>query len=267
MQVLVAQLSWLKIPASMNHSAREGASGQCSYLQGSGGCWNKQFSFHPQPGDHLPSCSFNMSHPRKRQKLAQASAEKSGSNENTVLASLSRSITPPLTARAQRSLPRHLDLHNESQSEVEELQIHEANREKLSHKSQERPRVIRSPIQLTRIRDLPEEKNVDTVQLRDILGDPLIRECWQFNYCFDVDFLMRQFDADVRNLVLVKIVHGSWKQDSPNRIRIDVRPSFIPGAVVVVYVLSMFRKPVLATRMSRLLWHICQNPLEHITQR
>jgi len=28
------------------------------------------------------------------------------------------------------------------------------------------------------------------VGLRDILGDPMIRECWQFNYLFDVDFLM-----------------------------------------------------------------------------
>lgn len=49
---------------------------------------------------------------------------------------------------------------------------------------------ISSPIQLTRIRDLDASKNVDTVGLDDILGDPLIRECWQFNYLFDVDFLM-----------------------------------------------------------------------------
>lgn len=167
-----------------------------------------------------------MSHPRKRQKLSQASAdaEKHDSNETTILASLSRSITPPLTARAQDSLPGHLDQHNESQSEVGELHIHKTNREELALKSRERPHVIRSPIQLTRIKDLPKEKNIDTVQLRDILGNPLIRECWQFNYCFDIDFLMKQFDADVRNLVQVKIVHGSWKQDSPARVRIDVRP-------------------------------------------
>lgn len=65
--------------------------------------------------------------------------------------------------------------------------------------------------------------NVDTVKLRDILGDPLIKECWQFNYCFDVDWLMEQFDPDVRDSVAVKVVHGSWKRDSPNRQRIDVR--------------------------------------------
>ena len=51
-------------------------------------------------------------------------------------------------------------------------------------------KVIPSPIQLTRIRDLPPQCNVDTVSLKDILGDPLIRECWQFNFCLDLDFIM-----------------------------------------------------------------------------
>jgi len=50
----------------------------------------------------------------------------------------------------------------------------------------------------------------------------MIRECWQFNFLIDVDFLMSQFDEDVRDLVKVKVVHGSWKKDAPNRIRIDV---------------------------------------------
>ena len=64
--------------------------------------------------------------------------------------------------------------------------------------------------------------NADTIKLKDLLGDPMIRECWQFNYCFDVDFLMSQFDEDVRGLVRIKIVHGSWKKEAPNRILIDV---------------------------------------------
>jgi tyrosyl-DNA phosphodiesterase-1 len=49
---------------------------------------------------------------------------------------------------------------------------------------------IASPIQLTRIRDLAPHQNVDTVQLKDILGNPLIRECWNFNFLFDIDFVM-----------------------------------------------------------------------------
>lgn len=50
----------------------------------------------------------------------------------------------------------------------------------------------------------------------------MIRECWQFNYLFDVDYLMSQFDEDVRDLVIVKVVHGSWKREASNRIRVDV---------------------------------------------
>lgn len=33
---------------------------------------------------------------------------------------------------------------------------------------------------------------------------------------------MSQFDEDVRNLVKVKVVHGSWERESANRIRVDV---------------------------------------------
>jgi len=49
---------------------------------------------------------------------------------------------------------------------------------------------IPSPIQLTRIERLPSHQNVDTVGLRDLLGDPLIKECWNFNFLFDLDFVM-----------------------------------------------------------------------------
>ncbi|KAL8788051.1 MAG: hypothetical protein Q9195_007465 [Heterodermia aff. obscurata] len=82
-------------------------------------------------------------------------------------------------------------------------------------------RLIPSPIQLNNIPELPASSNVDTVSLRDILGDPLISECWLFNYLFDVDFLLSQFDEDVRELIQIKLVHGSWKRDDTNKIRID----------------------------------------------
>lgn len=96
------------------------------------------------------------------------------------------------------------------------------------------PRLIPSPIQLTHIRDFPSQKgyNADTVRLRDILGDPMIRECWQFNYLFDVDFLMSQFDEDVRGLVQVKVVHGSWEKEAPNRIRIEVCLCPFPSVIL-----------------------------------
>lgn len=123
------------------------------------------------------------------------------------LASLNRSITPP----SRRST------HSRSQSsrsgDVE------------SHGYARQSSTIPSPVQLTHIRDIPDSSgyNEDTVKLRDILGDPLIKECWQFNFLFDVDFLMDHLDPDVKDLVQVKVVHGSWKREAPNRIHIEVR--------------------------------------------
>ena len=49
---------------------------------------------------------------------------------------------------------------------------------------------IPSPIQLNHVQDLPAKGNVDTLRLSDVLGDPMIRECWLFNYLFDIDFVM-----------------------------------------------------------------------------
>ena len=50
--------------------------------------------------------------------------------------------------------------------------------------------IVSSPIELNRIEGLSDYSNLDTVSLRDIVGDPLIKECWVFNYLFDVDFLL-----------------------------------------------------------------------------
>lgn len=83
-------------------------------------------------------------------------------------------------------------------------------------------KLLPSPFRLTTIRDLPPESNVEAVSLGDLLGDPLISECWEFNYLHDVDFLMSHFDEDTRSLVKVHIVHGFWKREDPNRLALGV---------------------------------------------
>lgn len=166
-----------------------------------------------------------MDGPAKKPKLssechmptANADADTSSSTptENG-LASLHRSITPPPSRRRKSSIPTPQEPHPKIQEQQQQQQ-----------QKQSKPTVLLpSPTQLTHIRDLPPSSgnNAETVQLRDILGDPMIRECWQFNYLFDVDYLMSQFDEDVRGLVQVKVVHGSWKRDAPHRIRVDVLP-------------------------------------------
>lgn len=84
---------------------------------------------------------------------------------------------------------------------------------------------IKSPWHLTWIQDLPEEDNRDAVSLRDLLGDPLIAECWEFNFLHDIHFLMDAFDSDTRHLVKVHVVHGFWKREDEGRIAIEVRCS------------------------------------------
>lgn len=81
----------------------------------------------------------------------------------------------------------------------------------------------KSPWQLTWIRDLKESNNHDAITLKDILGDPLISECWEFNYLHNIPFLMEAFDSDTRGLVSVHVVHGFWKQEDPSRLDLLVR--------------------------------------------
>lgn len=83
----------------------------------------------------------------------------------------------------------------------------------------------KSPWQLTWIRDLPEELNQDAVTLKDILGDPLISECWEFNYLHDLGYLMGSFDPDTRHLVDVHVVHGFWKREDPQRLALSADAS------------------------------------------
>ncbi|KAL9124949.1 MAG: hypothetical protein Q9217_005782 [Psora testacea] len=92
---------------------------------------------------------------------------------------------------------------------------------------------IPSPVQLNFVSEFPASSNVDTISLGNILGDPLIKECWLFNYLFDVDFVMKQFDPDVRNLVQVKIVHGSWRKEDKNGSGVEEGAKRYPNIQVV----------------------------------
>jgi len=170
---------------------------------------------------------------------------------STPLNSLHRSISPPLRTRSQgpdQSYSACPELANDKIGTEQENVPHSQRPENLSL------RLVPSPVQLTHIRDYPASKgyNNDVVRLRDILGDPMIRECWQFNYMFDVDFLMSQFDEDVRSLVTVKVVHGSWRKESPNRMMIDVNTSLFQEYIYFKKLINQCRKGALAIPMLSL---------------
>lgn len=123
---------------------------------------------------------------RKRQRLNN---ESSTTNGRDLHSSLTGSISPPPLRRA-RTTPA--------------------------------PKFMASPFQLTSIRDLPSSSNLDAVSIKDILGDPLIAECWEFNYLHNLDFLMDAFDDDVRDLVKVHVIHGFWKNEDTSRLSLKV---------------------------------------------
>jgi tyrosyl-DNA phosphodiesterase-1 len=112
---------------------------------------------------------------------------------------LDKPISPPLSKRKSPALQGHMlsptwgfdDVPNKSytmaplSSEAQEHDI--GGRDSPRTKS---TLYVPSPFQLTHIQDLVPRQNVDSVQLKDILGDPMIKECWNFNFLFDLDFVM-----------------------------------------------------------------------------
>ncbi|KIV89564.1 hypothetical protein PV10_06954 [Exophiala mesophila] len=181
------------------------------------------------------------SRPSKRQKraaspvLGRQSNSTSGTmpdaasirkNRSTFLDSISRSISPPKIQRSTSVSEEEPSNAARGSSEVKQSPHQPIPRPMAAQTVQDVPsstgvKFISSPFKLTTIRDLPGSQNVDTIGLSDILGDPLIREAWVFNFCFDVDWLMDHFDPDIRSMVKVKIVHGSWRREDDNRIGIE----------------------------------------------
>lgn len=150
----------------------------------------------------------------KRRRLSRDGDSDDNQNASKAFPySLSRSISPP---RMRRARPEA------ASSEASQPIVASVSSEPEKKTS---ARVIKSPFELTWIRDLPEAANTDAVTLKDILGDPLIAECWNFNYLHDINFLLAAFDEDVRQSVKVNVVHGFWKKEDPNRLMLQVSQS------------------------------------------
>ncbi|KAF2836085.1 phospholipase D/nuclease [Patellaria atrata CBS 101060] len=140
--------------------------------------------------------------------------------------SLERGISPPTLVRRRNERVTlfqdedynpTMDFDSGRITEVKNLSSYPET----SKQEEDSIKFIPSPIQLTRIRDLGPECNVDTVGIEDILKDPLLKECWQFNFLFDIPFLMAALDEDVRSTVAIKIVHGFWKREDERRINLE----------------------------------------------
>ncbi|ROW04428.1 hypothetical protein VMCG_04983 [Cytospora schulzeri] len=156
-----------------------------------------------------------MEPPNKRRRLSIEHNERdtAGTPGRSTPRSLSHPVSPPRRRNRPKATPTET---TQSPTEPASSKSKSAETE-----TETGTKTFKSPFQLTWIRDLPDEANTDAVTLGAILGDPLIAECWDFNYLHDIDFLLSHFDQDVRQLVKVHVVHGFWKQEDPSRLMLQ----------------------------------------------
>lgn len=161
-----------------------------------------------------------MDPPSKRRRLSNddTGSQKASDKAPTSLRSLDHPVSPP---PRKKTRPNGLSIEQFGDSETKNSATSDMS-------SLTSSRVISSHFHLTWVQDLPEASNADAVTLRDILGDPLIAECWNFNYLHDLDFIMAAFDQDVRDLVQLHLVHGFWKKEDASRLMLQVSLSSRP---------------------------------------
>jgi tyrosyl-DNA phosphodiesterase-1 len=119
-------------------------------------------------------------------------------NQSSIRKGLDKPISPPLSRRKGLTGTDHILAPTWSFDDVpRKLHITkplspnaQTDKAKTDSPKTESTSYISSPFQLTHIQDLAPHENVDAVQLKDILGDPMIKECWNFNFLFDLDFVM-----------------------------------------------------------------------------
>ncbi|KAJ1299291.1 hypothetical protein OPQ81_003781 [Rhizoctonia solani] len=160
-----------------------------------------------------------MERPPKRRRMTEKDGVDDGDDDlfgkgatSEAMGSLPHSLSRPISPPRRKSRPQS--------SPPPEL-FTSASSATRSSSGQDEGKVFKSPFQLTWIRDLPDAANKDAVTLRDLLGDPLIAEVWEFNYLHDIEFLISAFDEDVRDLVQVHLVHGFWKREDRNRLLLE----------------------------------------------
>ena len=148
--------------------------------------------------------------PAKRRKLNAIEGMRTGDvalEELETTESLKRPISPPMSRR-RRSLTPEVETPRVRALDAKHMSIPTAVPEQTVATATTVPiltmpdvdygnasaggteRFMSSPVQLTRIRDLPMEQNADAVGLEDVLGEVMIKECWNFNYLFDIDWVM-----------------------------------------------------------------------------
>jgi tyrosyl-DNA phosphodiesterase 1 len=79
-------------------------------------------------------------------------------------------------------------------------------------------RVVRSPIRLYSIQDLPPSENIETTTLREVFSPTsTLDELWSFNFMTNMPWLQAHIGSQDEKRIKIRIVHGYWRQEDESR--------------------------------------------------
>lgn len=176
----------------------------------------------------------------KRKNSTSSTSDEEHPAAHKKLISLTRTVSPPPTRRRKvesatkaesSSAATTSSLIDLTASDDEDATIKptSARNAELAAVSTPIPNV---PFTLTHITSLPASANTGATTLHSLIGSPLLRELWVFNYCINLPFIMSQLDPDIRHAVKVYIVHGSWKRESQQRILLEEQKQAYPNVTI-----------------------------------
>jgi tyrosyl-DNA phosphodiesterase 1 len=127
------------------------------------------------------------------------------------MSTLTRPISPPPRKRP-RATSEDLSLPAKKST------VPKAEQTPTDSQSSNEIRIIRSPIRLYSIKDLPPSENIDTATLKDVLSpSSTLDELWSFNFMTHMPWLKDHFESNDQNRIKIRIVHGYWRQEDESR--------------------------------------------------
>jgi len=126
------------------------------------------------------------------------------------MSSLDRPISPPPQKR-RRSPSQEV----ESPSKKKTPKVNSSDTAKDDNDNE--IQVIRSPIRLYSIKDLPDSENVDAISIREVLSPSTLTEIWSFNFMTEMSWLRDLLGKENDSRIKVRIVHGHWRQEDESR--------------------------------------------------
>ena len=127
------------------------------------------------------------------------------------MSSLDRPISPP--PRKRRPSTSH-EVESPPKKKTQKFKESDNNTKQENESDIE---VLRSPIRLYSIKDLPDSENVDAVSIREVLAPSTLKEMWSFNFMTDMRWLRDLLGKENESRIEVTIVHGYWRQEDESR--------------------------------------------------